>query len=354
MKAMHFKLSTAIFMLLYFVSFNSFAVKADYLKTKSINKKYQVKADHKLEIDNKFGEVKITTWDKNEIVVDITISVEANNEKETIKRLDNIDVKISEGAGETSFKTYFKNEKNNKSKGKSEMSIDYEVKMPKSNALDLENAFGAFIINDLDGRADIEVKFGSARIGNLKHPESELLFEFSDPVEIEHVETARLTLKYSKLKLNSATSLNFDSEFSNTNLNGVGKLELRIKFGSIDIDQVIEADVKSNMSSIEVDNLVEKGKFDAKYGSLSIDRVKKGFTELIVDGEFSPIDISIEDGASFNAEVYGSMASIKVPSEGWSKKEKEMNSKSYKGSFGQASENRLSIKSSFGNVKLDF
>jgi hypothetical protein len=329
-------------------------MKEDFAKSKSINKSYKVEADHELEIENKFGEVKITTWDKNEIVVNIIISVESNSEKGTMKRLNNIDVRIDEGADKTSFETYFKDDKDNNSKGKSEMSIDYEVKMPKSNNLSLSNSFGAFIINDLNGQADITVKFGSARIGKLNHSDNEINVEFSDPVEIDHLESGRISVKYSKMKLNSSTLLDLDSEFSNSEIEGVGKLDLDIKFGSFKIDQLIEADVNSNMSSIQINTLMERGDFEAKYGSLTIDLVKKGMTNLKVDGEFSPIDISIEEGASFKAEIYGSMASVNVPSDGWSEKVKDMNSRSYKGSFGQASENRVYIKSSFGNVKLDF
>jgi hypothetical protein len=341
-------------MLLYFLSIDGFAMKEDFAKSKSINKSYQVGKNHELDIENKFGEVKITTWDKNEIVVNIIISIESNSEKETLKRLDNIDVRINEDSDKTSFETYFKNEKHKNNNGKSEMSIDYEVKMPKSNKLTLDNSFGAFIINDLDGQADITVKFGSARMGKLNNDENELLVEFSDPVEVDHFEKGKITVKYSKLKLNSSTQLNLDSEFSNSEIEGVGNLDLDIKFGSFKVDQIIDADVNSNMSSIQINTLVESGDFEAKYGSLTIDLVKKGMRNLKVDGEFSPIKITIEEGASFNAEIYGSMANINVPSEGWSEKVKEINSKSFKGSFGQASENRVHIRSSFGNVKLDF
>lgn len=354
MKTLHLKITTVAFMLLYFISMNGFAMKEDFAKSKSINKTYQVDKNHELEIENKFGEVKITTWDKNEIVVNITISIESNSEEMTLKKLDNIDVRINEGSDKTSFETIFKNVKNNDSEGKSEMSIDYEVKMPKSNKLTLSNSFGAFVINDLNGQADITVKFGSARIGKLNHTENQLKFEFSSPIEVDHVEQGKVVLKYSKMKLNSSTVLDLNSQFSDSEIEGVGKLDLDIKFGSFKIDQVIEANVNSKMSSVHVSTLVEKGIFDAKYGSLSIDLVKKGMNDLNVVGEFSPIKITIEEGASFNAEVYGSMASINVPSNGWSKKLKDINSKSFKGSFGQASENRVYIRSSFGNVKLSF
>ena len=351
---MHLKISTVLFMLLYFISMDGIAAKADYQQTKSVNKKYKVAQSDKLTIDNKFGDVKITTWDKNELEVNITITVTASSEKEVLKRIDNIDVKIDESADEKSFKTYFVNEKKNISNGKSEISIDYEVKMPKTNNLDVKNSFGAFIINDIDGRVIAKVKFGSARVGKVSHPDSDLRFEFSDPVEIEHIERSRLTLKYSKMSVTSATELKLISEFSNSEIQAVGNLETEIKFGSIEIRKAIKVMIKSNMSNVEIEELMEEGDFKAKYGSLEIKNVKNTMTRLVIDGEFSPIDIDIEEGASFNARLRSSMAKLKVPDLDWKKEEKEMNSAYYEGSFGQSSDNKLWITTSFGTVKLDF
>ncbi len=354
MKTMHLKLTSIFLMLGLFFSIEGMAAKADFLKTKEVNKSYKVGKNHELKIDNKFGEVNITTWDKNEIVVKIVMSVEAKSEKETIRRLDNIDVKIAEGNDQTSFETYFVNKKKNNSSGKSEMSINYEVKMPKSNALTLDHSFGSFTINDLSGKANIELKFGNAQVGHLSHPENDLRFEFADNVEITHLEKGKLTLKYSTLKLNAANDLSINSEFSNSSINGIGNLDLRIKFGSIHIEQVIKAKVVSSMSKIEIVELKEDGDFEPKYGSLTINTVDQGMKRLVIDGEFTPIDVNIEDGASFTAHVSGSMTSIKVPKEGWTKTEKKSNSISYEGSFGAASENILKVRSSFGNIKINF
>src|ERR1700759_4662905 len=65
----------------------------DVRKQRLINKSYPVTADDKLEIENQFGNVVISTWDKNEITVDIEISARANSEEKAQDIMNRIDVK---------------------------------------------------------------------------------------------------------------------------------------------------------------------------------------------------------------------------------------------------------------------
>ncbi len=357
MKTFQLKLSSTLFVLIYFLIFTTEAKKADVEKTKQISKNYSVNSEHVMNIENKFGEVKITTWEKNEVSVNITIKVDAKNDEKAQEFLDDIVVEIEEGKSNSSYRTMIGSKKgkikinNNESKG---FEVNYDVKMPRTNNLNLKNEFGPFIINDLDGKADIEVKFGSANIGKLTHAENKLAFEFSDQVLIQHLDKGHLTVKFSKCELGAATDIKVASEFSDIEIDGVGNLVLALKFGSVNIDQVIDAEIASNMSKINIDYLKGKGVFKPKYGKLNIDKVSKEMTGLDINGEFTPIDVTIEEGASFEADFYVSMSGINVPNVKWTTKDTEGNSKSYKGIIGGSSKNKVSIHSSFGKVNVDF
>jgi hypothetical protein len=288
--------------------------------------------------------------------VKITIEVKGMSENRAQKSLDAIKVDISESADKTSFITKFGDKyEGNNVKYDNEFTVDYEVKMPKSNRLNLDHSFGAFVMNDLDGATSIEISFGSANIGKLSNLSNQLKFKFSSPIEIEHIEEGELSIKYSKLNLTSSTQLEMESEFSSSKVVAIGNLELEIKFGSFDAQDLIQADVQSKMSSINVGTLHEKGVFDTKYGSLNIDEVTNKISNLDIEGEFSPIKLKIAEGASFNADFSTSMANLKVPSDkSWKERVKEHNSESYKGSFGKDTENKIKIDSNFGSVKIDF
>ena len=68
--------------------------KGKYTKEKTISREYRVNANAKLKVDNSFGNLDIVTWDKNEVVIVVTIITNGNNEEKTQKRLDEIDVDL--------------------------------------------------------------------------------------------------------------------------------------------------------------------------------------------------------------------------------------------------------------------
>src|ERR1700733_3546477 len=63
------------------------------IKQKKISKHFNVKATDKLSIENRFGNVIINTWDKNEVTVDITENGKAKTDARARELLGNIDVK---------------------------------------------------------------------------------------------------------------------------------------------------------------------------------------------------------------------------------------------------------------------
>lgn len=354
MKIYQFKLCTIIFLLLYFFAFTVEAKKADVEKSKTISENYAVNANHELSIDNRFGDVKITTWDKNELSVKIEIKVNARNEDKAQDLLDEITIDVRKGKAESDFKTILKKKNVKYESDKKGFEINYEVNLPKGSQLNVENQFGGFVINDFDGKLNAEIKFGSASIGNLTHPDNELKFEFSDNVTIERLDKGLLDVKFSKVKLTASTDVEIKSEFSNIDSEGIGNLDLVIKFGSVEIEQVIDAKIQSNMAKIKIEELKGKANISPKYGSLTIDKISKDMTEIDINGEFSPIDISFEEGSKFYFDAYSSMSGISVPNINWEKENKDGNSKTYKGAVGGSSDKKVTIRSSFGKVKVDF
>ncbi len=53
----------------------------DVIKRKLINKSYNVSTNDKLDVDNQFGNVMVSTWDKNEITVDVEIVAKASTDE---------------------------------------------------------------------------------------------------------------------------------------------------------------------------------------------------------------------------------------------------------------------------------
>ena len=126
-------------------------------RTKKIHKEIQVNSDALVEIYNAFGDLNITSWDQDKVVIDVLITVKGRNSKNVEEKLNAIDVsfslspekvfaetKIDEGWG---FKWFSNNSMRYR--------IDYTIKLPKTNSTDLTNDYGTIRLNSLEGKAKI-------------------------------------------------------------------------------------------------------------------------------------------------------------------------------------------------------
>jgi hypothetical protein len=144
-------------------------------KKKNYNKSYSISSSDRVSFDNRFGELKITTWDKNEVKVDVVMTAKANTDERAQEILNGLRVEDGKTGAGVFFKTHIENQnkkinKEDKEKYRNEgFSIDYTVYMPPKNPLVAKNEFGKTIIPDYSGEIEVESKFGSLTAGNLSN-----------------------------------------------------------------------------------------------------------------------------------------------------------------------------------------
>ena len=174
----------------------------DVRKKKTINKSYNVGPDDKLEIENQFGNVKVTTWDQKQITVDIEIGVRASSEEKARDIMEELDVKEVQSGHIISFKTKVGEIHNNDGKhhGKDDEDrsfyIDYVVRMPATNRLMVENSFGKTEISDFKGLVNLTSKFGSLSTGRLENVDA-IDVEFGKAY-IAEVTNGKVIFKFNK------------------------------------------------------------------------------------------------------------------------------------------------------------
>ncbi len=296
-------------------NYNDNKKKYEFVKTKAVNKSYNVSSADKLNIQNSFGSVKVITWDRNEIKVDVDIEVSANTEALAQKMIDRISVNDGQSGREISFKTAIKDGKNGyNSKGeKSTMHINYSISMPANNPLTVKNEFGATTIPDYRGEVELTSKFGSLTTGNLINIKNinvefgkanlanisgtPVTIKFSSVVISKLSGTVKLNLEFcSSVRLNldnNLTNLDLKTSYSTVNLKPMGELPasytIFTSFGSFKNNSGIK------FSSDEDDDNQKGLKFDYEYtgktgsGSIPV-KVKSSFSKIIF-GEASEADM---------------------------------------------------------------
>lgn len=329
----------------------------DAEKSKKITKSFKVAENQILEIENQFGKVDISSWDKMEVQVEIIILVDQRNEQKAQEVLDEIQIDFKESATLLKMTTSLgKEDKDIKMDGKNKFEINYTVKMPESMVLDLENKFGDITIDKLSGRTEIEVQFGSAKIGTLKNTLNELTFKFSDPVIIDEIGGGEIELKFSKLDLGKSGSVELESQMSNSKIGEITAGDMKVNYGSIEIESQGSLTLKSSMSTVKIGELIEGGELDVQYGKLTIDKLSKSFKGLTIDSKFTPIVINVEAGSAFELDANTKMSNLELPS-GYVAKDASqyVNNEYFKGVIGEKSGSLpvMKISNQFGKVEIN-
>lgn len=289
--------------------------KYEFVKKKSVNKSYNVSSSDKLNIKNSFGSVKVNTWSRNEIKVDVDIEVSASTEALAQKLLDRISVDEEKNGREISLETDMK-DMNNQSKGdrndKSTMEINYTISMPENNPLKVHNDFGGINIPDFRGEVELSSKFGSLTTGNLANIKS-INVEFGK-ANLANISSAPVTIKFSKANISKLSgSVKLNLEFCNPVKlsldNSLSSLDLKASYSTVNLKPVGEVSASYNISTSFgsfkntsnvkfSDDEGEDGrgpKFDHEYsgksgsGSIPV-KVKSSFGKVIV-GEASEEDL---------------------------------------------------------------
>ena len=226
--------------------------KYEFSRERSISKTYPA-SGNTLNIENKFGKVKVVTWDKNEIKVDIKIETSSTNKEMADKTFERIDVTDKQEGKNIYFTTTHeknktKDEKIGCNNCSNTMSVDYTIQIPATNALNIENTFGSIEIPDYSGPVSLVNKYGHLTAGKLLKPEK-LIVEFGK-ADLKSIGNIDLTFKY--------TSVNI------ANLTGNAKLDLQFcGYSKVNLDNGLTSlSVKDSYSSL---HLVPAPNFSATY-----------------------------------------------------------------------------------------
>lgn len=305
-------------------------------KKKNYTKTYPVTASTKVKLENAFGEMKIITWDKSEVKVDVDVTVKANNEDRAKELLDNIKFEDGKEGNSVYFRTSandkngnWKNKNKNKNdnedaddddddddkdnqKGKhrnygnTSMEINMTVYMPASNPIEASNSFGAMTVPDLTGEAEIASKFGSLKCGKISN-NKELSVEFGKG-DIKHINGGEVNIKFSTAsidKLSGDVKANFEfSKGTTINLdNSLKGLKLYNSYSTVELelskDMSAEFDVKTsfgdfkNHSDAKISEEKEDDddhgpKFDHKYSG----KIGNGDVKIKIKSSFGTTKIS--------------------------------------------------------------
>lgn len=324
-------------------------------RSKNINKNYTVSAATMVEVDNAFGTVNVTGWDQNKVELAVEIKVEAKNEQAAQELLDRISVEIDDKRPESllSFRTDMEEKNNYWNKNGERFEINFTIKMPRGNALRVDNRHGETVLGDLSGEMDIETRHGDLRAGKLSG-DVDIEVSFGSLYATQLGE-GKLKLRHSSdSEVRMAGALRLDMEHSELEIDESDAINLSLRHGELELEKGTVVDGTIQHSNLEVGQLTQGITASMQHSSLEIDQLAKDFAEVNLDVQFTGVEIGIAQGASFSFEADFSFGDVDYPSGDFeiTHREKEMHTVKYKGKAGSGGDARIRIDGSHGNARL--
>jgi len=131
---------------------------------------YQLKSTDPIHIENHYGDVKVKFWNKNEVLVNITVTANAPTEQKVDAFLSIVDIQTRKNNGEVRFETNlnclesaFKDNvsKSNTKEDNNFLKVNHQVYMPEGHDLTVNNSHGDVYIPVFTAILHIKQDYGN-------------------------------------------------------------------------------------------------------------------------------------------------------------------------------------------------
>lgn len=358
-------LTTLLLSLILFQSFSKYDL------TKTFSEEYNLNVDGTLDIYNKYGKVEIRSWDKQVAKIDVTVKVDARNEKKAEELLARINVEFTNNNNYVSAKTVISSDDNGSGWNISynnNYTIDYIVYMPEKAHLKLFNKYGNSTVEALERSVDAEIKYGNISMDNVKGDVKLMLgYGNADIKDVRNLESEikysnmtggnvgnlSMTSKYSKLKFQEVKDADVTSKYDTYEIVKINSLENEGKYDDFHIREASGVRFDTKYTQVDIDYLHEELIIDQKYGGVKIGELASTASLLDLDLEYTDVTVSkINTGYSLDME--GEHANYRIHRDfevSYEKDDDDCCDVEIRGKYGNGA-TKIRAKMAFGNIKI--
>ena len=228
--------------------------------TRTMLKSILVDGKAALSIDNRFGDVSVSLWEKNEFRVQIVISASSTDREKAGRALNAVQIDESRDGNTVLLKTlidrdFEKTQEQDKDgttntthtsgvkiKGLETnwrvsrkesgtlLRISYRIQMPKGNALTVKNSFGNTSIPDFWAPLSVNSKFGDVSGAALNSLNTKIKASFGN-VTIYEMQNGHVDMSFGDLDIHRGNVLRIEQSYGKLNIGEINRVDARTSYG---------------------------------------------------------------------------------------------------------------------------
>ncbi|MDB4293182.1 hypothetical protein N9954_07200 [Maribacter sp.] len=340
------------------------SVTAQEQVSKKISKTYALNDTGKLQLENKYGNLNLNGWDKDEVAVEIAITVNHRKKENAEALLQRIRPTVIERDGFVSlgyeileksdgwFANFFE-KANPFDYDKSNIQIDYTVYMPVKVELQLTNTFGDVLIEDWTGKLKALVEHGDIWISeNLNKADITMRY---GKLRAQNISYGNITIKNGELDMGDSKSLRLNSSGTDSNLNTITSLEVYSNKDNLNIEEVGTMFGTLKFSTLELNRLAKEADMSLRVADFRVAEISQPNTDITIEQESSEISINVSNFShQFDATLEQGLVRLPKSFENIDSKmlDKGKKLREIKATYGKGTQGRISITGKKGVVLL--
>lgn len=366
---------------------------------KTYTESFAVDGSGEVRLSNRYGDINVTTWDRNEVRFDVRVTVTADDQEDADRAFDRIGISFSGGGNVASAVTTIdglkrkekKKEKESRSIfnmifdmewtwGETEYRISnhaddfkvrYDVKMPASVRLEtdakycdvnlpdlsgatrLSVAYGNLVAGDLTGTNEISASYGSARVDALGD-DSSFRVRYCDGNQVRRATDLHYDGRYSESEIGTVGRLTINAGYEEVEVDAADEIRFTGNYNELDVETVGRLFYESNYSDLTVNEITKELEATASYGDLEVEEVRSGFDRIYVRAKYIDVEIDLDGTSGYTLDlksIYGDIsydsghAKVRVNKSG--------NTCTVTGRMPGLGNGKVDISTSYGDIELD-
>lgn len=273
-------------------------------KSRTLERSYPLEAQGSLQISNRFGAIRVKTWDKARTTITVTIKVSGRDADYVSARFKDISVDFKADPTRVQANTVIKNTAHRLRLFRSnsvKIRVDYSIQAPKTASLQLKDAYGNIQITDTKGRAHIALRYGSLKADQLA--DGDLKMNYGTSNHIGRARKLNIDATYSNFQIDTASTVDIKSDYSRYKIKHASSVSCHCNYGSLRIGQAAEVRERGDFHILSADTIDKQLDVRGDYGKVSVKQLSKNFTSVKLEGGYKHIALGIAPSAQFSFDL---------------------------------------------------
>ncbi len=267
---------------------------------RTIVKSFMVDAKNALSIDNRFGDVNVSLWDRNEMRVEIDITSSSQSADRARQALQAVSLDERREGDTYLFKTVIADGFDGgwkKGDRRNFLRVNYRISMPKANKLAIKNSFGNTTIPDFWAPLSVESSFGNVYGATLNNVTTKIKASFGN-VSIRDVQNGNVVMSFGDVAINSGNVLSIQQTYGKLNIGETNRVDLRTSY----TDALIGA-------------VRQSGKFKMNYAKqFRLERIDAAADKIDVEASYSMIALPMQSTPNCDFDITVTHGGFSYPS----------------------------------------